>query len=127
MASYGHGSNAMELQTLKRAQHVLFQFGSVLTRHTDFFDCDKYGFEENNFVLASQGLDADRRESFLFLESSVQQEAFLQIEASHFPLCKFQGASHSTEVRYITNSNNNNNNNHNNNPPFRAILQTVIF
>ena len=29
--------------------------------------------------------------------------AFFQVEASHFPLRKFQGASHNTEVEYITN------------------------
>ena len=32
-----------------------------------------------------------------------QQIAFFQVEASHFPFPKFQGASHNTEVEYITN------------------------
>ena len=32
-----------------------------------------------------------------------QQIAFFQVEAGHFPLLKFQRASHNTEVEYITN------------------------
>ena len=32
-----------------------------------------------------------------------RQIAFFQVEASHFPLRKFQRASHNTEVEYITN------------------------
>ena len=32
-----------------------------------------------------------------------QQITFFQVEASHFPLQKFQVASHNTEVEYITN------------------------
>ena len=58
----GHGSHAMK--------HVLSQFRSVLTGHTEIvwnFFTDKYAFQEkNNFVLASQGLGADRKKSHFF-------------------------------------------------------------
>ena len=68
----------------------------------DFFHCDKYAFKGKTilFWLAKAWVPTGKSHVF---ENSVQQGSFFQIEASHFAVCKFQAASHSTEVRFFTN------------------------
>ena len=98
-----HRSDAMK-HLSGPSTYVLSQFCHVLTGRTKivwiFFHCDKHASEEKTILFWLAEAWVLTGKSVIFFENSIQQDAFFQIEARHFPLCKLQGTSHSTEVMH---------------------------